>query len=67
MTDLQFSGATEKLNNHNYSTWRTSMESYLQGQDLWENVGGSDTTPPPIENVGLESGVSKLEKLCSQS
>lgn len=23
------------------------MESYLQGQDLWEVVGGSESTPPP--------------------
>ncbi len=27
------------------------MESYLQGHDLWEIVGGSDTVPPSSENA----------------
>lgn len=34
----------EKLNNYNYDLWHTCMESYLQGQDLWEIVGGIKTT-----------------------
>ena len=36
----------EKLNNNNYTYWRSCMESYLQGQDLWETVAGANTSPP---------------------
>lgn len=39
------------LNNHNYKTWRSRIRSYLEGQDLWEVVNGSDTTPPSQENA----------------
>nr|KAJ0189210.1 hypothetical protein LSAT_V11C800391990 [Lactuca sativa] len=46
MGDLQVVGGIKKLNNNNYKTWETCMKSYLQGQDLWEVVGGSETTPP---------------------
>nr|CAD1829820.1 unnamed protein product [Ananas comosus var. bracteatus] len=41
----------KKLNNHNYGYWQTCIESYLQGQDLWEVIGGAETTPPPKENA----------------
>ena len=40
-------GSIKKLNNYNYSTWSTCLESYLQSQDLWEVVGRSESTPPP--------------------
>ncbi|KAJ4723417.1 Retrovirus-related Pol polyprotein from transposon TNT 1-94 [Melia azedarach] len=46
MGDLQVVGGIKKLNNQNYNMWLTCMESYLQGQDLWEIVGGSEITPP---------------------
>uniref|UniRef100_A0A2N9EU04 GAG-pre-integrase domain-containing protein n=1 Tax=Fagus sylvatica TaxID=28930 RepID=A0A2N9EU04_FAGSY len=46
MAKLQAVGSVKKLNNQNYNTWSTCMESYLQGQDLWEIVAGSETTPP---------------------
>ncbi|KAL7614647.1 uncharacterized protein LOC128132327 [Lactuca sativa] len=46
MGDLQVVGGIKKLNNNNYKTWETCMKSYIQGQDLWEVVGGSETTPP---------------------
>uniref|UniRef100_A0A2N9F8R9 CCHC-type domain-containing protein n=1 Tax=Fagus sylvatica TaxID=28930 RepID=A0A2N9F8R9_FAGSY len=46
MAELQAVGSVKKLNNQNYNTWSTCMESYLQGQDLWEIVAGSETTPP---------------------
>ena len=46
MGDLQVVGGIKKLNNKNYNTWVTCMESYLQGQDLWEIVGGSESTQP---------------------
>ena len=38
----------KKLNNSNYIYWKACIESYLQGQDLWEVVGGSETTPPEV-------------------
>ena len=37
-----------KLNSHNYGYWKTCMESYLQGQDLWEIIAGSETVPPAL-------------------
>ena len=46
-------GAIKKLNNNNYSMWKTCMESYLQGQDLWEVIAGTETTsPPPNDDAG---------------
>ncbi|KAL8094980.1 hypothetical protein AgCh_036473 [Apium graveolens] len=33
-------------NQSNYRIWRTCMESYLIGKDLWEVVGGERITPP---------------------
>ena len=36
----------EKLNNTNYDYWKSCIESYLQGQDLWEVVSGTDVAPP---------------------
>ena len=44
MADLQVVG--RRLNNQNYNTWSTYMDSYLQGQDLWEIVASGETTPP---------------------
>ncbi|GAV87560.1 UBN2_3 domain-containing protein, partial [Cephalotus follicularis] len=35
-----------KLTHSNYTDWKSCLESYLQGQDLWEVVNGADTTPP---------------------
>ncbi|KAE8727767.1 tir-nbs resistance protein [Hibiscus syriacus] len=46
MGDLQVVGGIKKLNNKNYNTWATCMESYLQGQDLWEVVSGGEVTQP---------------------
>ena len=42
------------------------MESYLQGQDLWEMIDGADTVIPPDtpENVELwKNGESSVERL----
>ena len=41
-----FTTSIEKLNNNNYGSWSTRMKFYLLGQDLWDIVNGSDTTPP---------------------
>ncbi|KAB2632885.1 protein SPA1-RELATED 2 [Pyrus ussuriensis x Pyrus communis] len=51
MGDLQVVGGIKKLNNQNYNTWVTCIESYLQGQDLWEVVGGSEVTQPAAEDA----------------
>ena len=37
----------EKLVGTNYKYWKMCMESYLQGQDLWEMIEGADTVTPP--------------------
>ena len=39
----------EKLNYNNYTYWSSCIESYLQGQDLWEVVCGSKTVPPTVK------------------
>ena len=53
MGDLQVVGGIKKLNNNNYNTWSTCMMSYLQGQDLWEVVGGCETMPPEEDANGI--------------
>jgi len=35
----------EVLNQSNYKVWRTFMESYLVGKDLWDVVDRNNTTP----------------------
>ncbi|XP_077232242.1 uncharacterized protein LOC143867532 [Tasmannia lanceolata] len=42
----------EKLNNSNYSYWKSCIKSYLQGQDLWKRVNSAKTTSP---NGGAEN------------
>jgi hypothetical protein len=49
MADLGASSGIRKLNSHNYGYWKTCIESYLQGQDLWEVVAGSEVVPPAKE------------------
>ena len=52
MADLaNATGGIEKTNNHNYGYWRLCVEAYLQGQDLWEIVGGTNTTAPTNDNA----------------
>lgn len=51
MGDIQVVGGIKKLNNQNYNTWSTCIESYLQGQDFWEVVGGSKATQPIMEDA----------------
>ncbi|KAE8675571.1 tir-nbs resistance protein [Hibiscus syriacus] len=51
MSDLQVVGGIKKLNNKDYNTWVTCMESYLQGQDLWEVVGDGEVTQPTAEDA----------------
>ena len=48
---MDFSGrgnglGMELLNQSNYKVWKTCMESYLVGEDLWDVVNRSNTSPP---------------------
>ncbi|KAK3001904.1 LOW QUALITY PROTEIN: hypothetical protein RJ639_022194 [Escallonia herrerae] len=38
----------EKLVGKNYKYWRMCMEAYLQGQDLWELIAGTDAIPSDV-------------------
>ncbi|KAH0661929.1 hypothetical protein KY284_026860 [Solanum tuberosum] len=51
MTDLQAVGEMKNLNNSNYSAWSTCIMFYIQGQDLWEVVNGSEVTQPAAEDA----------------
>ena len=56
MADLGSSlSGIEKLSNSHYGYWKSCMESYLQGQDLWETVAGSDADPPEKTPVNAEA------------
>ncbi|CAM8900100.1 unnamed protein product [Rhodiola kirilowii] len=35
----------ELLNQSNYKMWKSCMESYLVGEELWEVVGGANARP----------------------
>lgn len=50
MTELQVVGSVKKLNNQNFNTWSTCIMSYMQGQDLWEAVNGSETSHPAAKD-----------------
>ncbi|XP_022040902.1 uncharacterized protein LOC110943461 [Helianthus annuus] len=52
MSELQLTGGLKKLNEKNYNTWATCMSSYLQGQDLWDIVDGTDVEPPRENEQG---------------
>ena len=52
MSDLQVIGGVKKLNNQNYNSWSTCMMSYMQGQDLWEVVNGSEAMQPTEDTNG---------------
>ncbi|KAL3849192.1 hypothetical protein ACJIZ3_011074 [Penstemon smallii] len=51
MSDLQIVGGIKKLNNQNYTTWSTCMMSFMQGQDLWEVVNGTEVKQPEAEDT----------------
>ncbi|KAI3518021.1 hypothetical protein L1887_06356 [Cichorium endivia] len=52
MSEFQSFGGVKKLGQTNYNTWSTCMSSYLLGQDLWDVVGGTNTTEPRIDANG---------------
>ena len=45
----------EVLNQSNYKVWRTCMESYLVGEDLWDVVDGINTTSPTDEQGNADA------------
>ncbi|KAE8706915.1 hypothetical protein F3Y22_tig00110387pilonHSYRG00212 [Hibiscus syriacus] len=51
MGNLQVVGGIKKLNNKNCNTRAICMESYLQGQDLWEVVDGGEFTQLAVEDA----------------
>ena len=51
MGDLQVIGGIKKLNNQNYNSWSICMMSYMQGQDLWEVVNGTEVRPLEAEDA----------------
>ncbi|CAN1164729.1 hypothetical protein LINPERHAP2_LOCUS25739 [Linum perenne] len=62
MADMATSfSSIERLNNNNYNPWSTRMEFYLRGQDLWDIVVGSQTTPP-TDAEGLRKWNVKVGK-----
>ncbi|XP_047312690.1 uncharacterized protein LOC124915996 [Impatiens glandulifera] len=50
----------ELLNQSNYRIWKTCMESYLVGEDLWDIVVGDDDVAP--EDVAENAEASKKRK-----
>ncbi|KAK3036643.1 hypothetical protein RJ639_030212 [Escallonia herrerae] len=48
VTNFQAISAIKKLNDHNYSSWQTLMQSYLEGQELWELISGNEMAPPAL-------------------
>ncbi|KAE8708930.1 hypothetical protein F3Y22_tig00110332pilonHSYRG00561 [Hibiscus syriacus] len=50
MGDLQVVGGS-RSSTTKLQPWATCMESYLQGQDLWEVVGGGEVTQPATEDA----------------
>jgi transposase InsO family protein len=55
------SGIT-RLNNHNYQSWRSRIKSYLEGQDLWEIVNGTDIEQPKDNPEALRKWKIKAGK-----
>jgi len=45
----------ELLIESNYKVWRTCLESYLIGEDLWEVVSGDDTAAPENNAQNVDS------------
>ena len=49
----------EALSFSNYKIWKTCMESYLKGEDLWEMIDGTKIAPIPAvgDNGVITNGV----------
>jgi hypothetical protein len=60
---------SRKLNNSNYKLWRSCMESYLIGNNLWDVTCGESTNPPtdPREKTRWNAKVDKALYAIKQS
>lgn len=45
----------EVLNQSNYKVWKSCMESYLLGEDLWEVVGGDNKVAPTPTDTNADA------------
>lgn len=45
----------ELLNQSNYKMWKSCMESYLVGEELWAVVGGKDKDKPEDNEANAEA------------
>ncbi|XP_077242632.1 uncharacterized protein LOC143883164 [Tasmannia lanceolata] len=52
----------EKLTQTNYNDWKSCLESYLQGQDLWEVVNGADIIPSNADPEAIQKWKIKAGK-----
>ncbi|GJN07117.1 hypothetical protein PR202_ga24915 [Eleusine coracana subsp. coracana] len=67
MVDLgSASSGIKKLNSHNYGYWKTCMESYLQGQDLWEVIEGAKAVPPEKESALRKWRIKAVKSICRE-
>lgn len=44
---MMFISRIQRLNKSNYQVWSTCVQSYLQGQDLWEVTNKGHTNHEP--------------------
>ncbi|KAH0738245.1 hypothetical protein KY290_036950 [Solanum tuberosum] len=56
--------SVEKLNASNYGSWSTKMQYYFLGQELWDIIGGSDTTPPTDVEAAKRWKVEAGKTMC---
>ncbi|KAH0636528.1 hypothetical protein KY289_036443 [Solanum tuberosum] len=56
--------SVEKLNASNYGSWSTEMQYYFLGQELWDIIGGSDTTPPTDVEAAKRWKVEAGKTMC---
>ncbi|KAK3019269.1 hypothetical protein RJ639_004218 [Escallonia herrerae] len=52
----------EKLSKTNYQYWRLYMKAYLQGQDLWDIVGGENSEIPSEAVKNIDARKSRRDK-----
>ncbi|PKI76055.1 hypothetical protein CRG98_003605 [Punica granatum] len=55
MSDRAGGLGIELLNESNYKVWRTCMESYLVGEDLWDVVDGNETKCPKWKRLNAKA------------
>ncbi|KAF3654177.1 putative protein TOPLESS [Capsicum annuum] len=61
MIDLHVVSGMEKLNNNNYNTWSTCIMLYMQGQDLWDIVNGTEVAQPEVVDANGTLTIWKIK------